>query len=266
VSAMPAAARPQPAALRTAAFADVPSLAHGFFGRHGGVSTGQWTSLNVSERVGDDPQCVAANWARVRSCVPGLSVVRIRQVHGVRIANATAADQSLGEADGVVTRTAGLGLAILTADCVPILCVAPDAGAVMALHAGWRGTLDGIAAVALTAAYDWFGIQPHQWRVALGPSIGGCCYEVESHIGAGLIDRWGAMPDAWRPAGSHGQLDLRAANRQILSMKGVPSTSITMIGPCTACHDGDYFSHRRSQGRAGRQVSVIGWAAERPIS
>jgi hypothetical protein len=129
----------------------------------------------------------------------------------------------------------------------------------MALHAGWRGTLAGIAADGVDEAQRGLGVAPEAWQVALGPSIGGCCYEVESDIGQQLVDRWGAMPDAWQPAGSHGQLDLRAANRHILLTRGVPHSQIKEIGPCTACRSADYFSHRRAGGRAGRQVSIIGW-------
>jgi YfiH family protein len=262
VSATPAALGPEPAALQAAGWADIPSLAHAFFGRRGGVSGGEWSSLNVSDVVGDDPRCVATNWSLAMSSWPALSPVRARQVHGVRIAKATAADRWLGEADGLITSSAGVGLAILTADCVPILCVAPEAGVVMALHAGWRGTIDGIAAAGLQAACDWFDVAPDQWRIALGPSINGCCYEVETHIGNRLLDRWGAMPDVWQPMGSHGQLDLRAANRQILNASGVPETSIALVGPCTACESGEYFSHRASHGHTGRQLSLIGWAGQ----
>lgn len=248
-------------ALRVEAWAGIPRLVHGFFGRHGGVSGAQWASLNVSDAVGDDARHVATNWERIRQTVSALSLRRMRQVHGVRVVKADAADHVPGEADGMVTCTGGVGLTVLTADCVPILCVAGDAGVVMALHAGWRGTLDGIAVAGLRAAQHWFDVAPDQWRIALGPSINGCCYEVEGHIGARFVDRWGAMPDAWQPAGARGQLDLRRANRAILMASGVPDAQIAFVGPCTACRSVDYFSHRRSGGRTGRQLSLIGWAA-----
>ena len=250
----------EPLALRVEAWAGIPRLAHGFFGRHGGVSGSHWTSLNVSDAVGDDAQHVATNWERITQTVPSLSLRRMRQVHGVRVVKAEA-DQIPGEADGMVTGAGGVGLAVLTADCVPMLCVAADAGVVMALHAGWRGTLDGIAVAGLNAAQHWFDVAPDQWWIALGPSIDGCCYEVEAHIGTRFIDRWGAMPDAWQQAGPRGQLDLRRANRAILVASGVPDGQIACVGPCTACRSSDYFSHRRSGGRTGRQLSLIGWAA-----
>jgi hypothetical protein len=215
--------------------------------------------LNVSDRVGDAPAAVAANWACVGRALPGLAWVRAHQVHGVRVVRVTGVDPPVGEADGMLTTAAGLGLAVLTADCVPILCVAPSGRAAMALHAGWRGTLGGIVAAGLAEAEHWLGVEPAAWQVALGPSIGGCCYEVETHIGARFVERWGAMPDAWQPSGACGQLDLRGANRHILLAHGVPADQIATVGPCTSCHSDEYFSHRRSGGRAGRQLSVIGW-------
>jgi len=158
----------------------------------------------------------------------------------------------------VMSGLAGLGLAVLTADCVPLLGVAPARGTVMAVHAGWRGSLAGAAVEALAAARQAFGIAPGEWFLALGPSIGGCCYEVEAAIGQRFVDRWGAMPDAWQPAGAHGQLDLRRANTAILVGQGVPASQIVAVGPCTACASQEYFSHRRSGGQAGRQLSIIG--------
>jgi hypothetical protein len=248
-----------PPALRVPAWNGIAGLAHGFFGRRGGVSGGPFASLNLSEWVGDDPAAVAANSARVALALPRLSFVALRQVHGARVMRVERGDSLPAEADGMIARAAGIGLALLTADCVPILCVAAAAHAAMALHAGWRGTLAGIAAAGLDEARRWFDVAPDAWQVALGPAIDGCCYEVEASIGQQLIDRWGAMPDAWQRAGSHGQLDLRAANRHVLRALGVPEARIARIGPCTSCRNEAYFSHRRSGGRAGRQVSVIGW-------
>ena len=253
-------AAPPPAA-RVAAWAGQAGLEHGFFGRCGGISHAELGGLNVSERVGDDASHVEANWGLVRLAVPGLTVVRMQQVHSACVVRVERAGQQVGEADAMITNQRGLGLAVLTADCVPLLGIAAEAGAVMAVHAGWRGSLAGVAAAALVAAREAFGIPAADWRMALGPSIGGCCYQVEATIGRQFVARWGAMPDAWQPAGEHGQLDLRRANTAILVGQGVPVDRITSIGPCTACASDDYFSHRRSAGRAGRQLSVIGLSA-----
>lgn len=243
---------------RVAPWGGQGGVAHGFFGRRGGFSGGDLASLNLSERVGDRPWTVGANWTQVRRALPGLRVVRMQQVHGTRVVRVATDVDAVGEADGLLTTAAGIGLAVLTADCVPLLATAPQHGAVMALHAGWRGTLAGIAAAGLRRAASELGIPAADWQIALGPSIGGCCYEVEAAIGDQFVDRWGAMPDAWQPAGGHGQLDLRRVNRLILVAQGVPSEAIVDVGPCTSCASDEFFSHRRSGGRAGRQLSVIG--------
>jgi hypothetical protein len=161
-----------------------------------------------------------------------------------------------------MTETAGLGLAVLTADCVPILMVAVERRVAIAVHAGWRGTLEGVARAAVESARAAFGLRPEDLWVALGPAIGACCYEVEAEIGASLESRWGAMPEAWSRAGGKGRLELRRANRQILASAGVPVGQIADVGPCTACAFEEFFSHRRSGGLTGRQISLVGWSAD----
>lgn len=246
-------------ALGVAAWEAFRGLVHGFLGRRGGTSGGAWSSLNLSEQVGDDPRAVARNWDAVRRRFRGLCIARMRQVHGDRIVHVDEREQAAVEADGMVANTAGIGLAILTADCVPILMVAPTARAAMAVHAGWRGTVAGIAARALAEGQCRLGLEPSEWYAALGPSIGGCCYEVSSEIGVELEHRWGAMGRAWQAAGERGMLDLRMANRTMLIERGVAPERIVTVGPCTACGSTDFFSHRRSGGQTGRQLSVVGW-------
>ena len=253
--------------LHAGSWESFPGLVHGFLGRRGGRSVDPWSSLNVSDRVGDDADAVASNWEAVRRRFPGLRIARMRQVHGDRIVPIDDAGAGAGEADGMVTATAGVGLAILTADCVPILMIAPAERIAMAVHAGWRGTVAGIAARAVAEGRRLFGVDPSAWHVALGPSIGVCCYEVSSEVGVDLERRWGAMGEAWRPAGEQprgasvkrGMLDLRMANRRILVEQGLAPERIVDVGPCTACASSDFFSHRRSGGRAGRQLSIVGW-------
>lgn len=249
-----------PPALCAQPWSAIPGLRHGFFGRQGGVSEGPWAALNLSAAVGDDPSAVARNWERVGAALPGIALVRMHQVHGARTVRVDSAAAAVGEADAMITATPGVGLAVLTADCVPLLGVAVAHRAVLVAHAGWRGTLAGVAVAALTAAREELGIPPEDWRIALGPAIDGCCYEVQAHIGEALTTRWGAMPNAWRCVGQRGQLDLRLANRAILCAHGVADEDLITVGPCTSCRADAYFSHRRSGGRAGRQLSAIGFA------
>src|SRR3970282_1025077 len=154
------------------------SLLHGVMGRRGGNSVGPYAGLNVSYRVGDDNQVVSQNVCDVKHLV-GIhdgKIVTMKQVHGDQIVEVK--DKALkeaGEADGMVTRGAGIHLGVLTADCVPILILAPMHKMVAAVHAGWRGTLMGIAAKAVRLFNDSYGVSPGEIEAALGPSIGACC-------------------------------------------------------------------------------------------
>jgi YfiH family protein len=247
--------------LRVLRWTAFPGLFHGFFGRDGGSSRGPLASLNLSFNVGDEVADVTENWSRVRVALVGLEVVTMGQVHGASVARVSEAADRIDAVDGLFTARAGIALGVMTADCVPILMVAPAARVAIAVHAGWRGTLAGIAAVAVETIRDELNVAPRSLQVAMGPSIGPCCYEVDAIIGEQLESRWGRLGAAWDRRGEKGQLDLRATNRAILIATGVAPEAIDDIGPCTACQMTRYFSHRASGGRAGRQLSVIGWRA-----
>src|SRR5262249_39887769 len=124
----------------------IPDLVHGFYGRRGGASEGVFAALNLSVRVGDSPQAVEENWCRLTHALGGASrVVTMRQVHGADVATVDDAGAAVEEADALVSRARGVVLGVLTADCVPILLVAPHERVVAAVHAGWRGSVAGIA-------------------------------------------------------------------------------------------------------------------------
>jgi YfiH family protein len=239
----------------------IPQLTHGFCGRRGGLSRGGFAALNLSSRVGDEPRCVRENWRRLGAAVPGVRFVTMQQQHGAEVASVNESGLQRPAADALVTRSAGLALCILTADCVPILLVAPERRVIAAVHAGWRGTLLGIAHRAVMEMRDRFAVKASEVSAALGPAIGGCCYEVERRITDELEQRWGAMPSAITPRGAKSQLDLRRANTAILVAAGVPAPHIACIGPCTRCAAAEYFSYRGTGGSTGRQVSFIGWWA-----
>lgn len=240
----------------------IPGLVHGFLGRRGGVGTGAYGALNLGRRTDDDPIVVSANWDRVRAHFGGVAIVTMRQVHGIRVHRVHEPETEPTETDALASAATGVALGVLTADCVPVLMVDPVSRAVLAVHAGWRGTVDGIVAEAVSAAQREFGADPADLHVALGPAISGCCYEVGAEIGSELERRWGTMREAWQGGTTKGMLDLRRANREILNAAGVPRDRIVEVGPCTACHADAFFSHRRSGGRTGRQLSVVGWAAD----
>ncbi len=240
----------------------VPDLLHGFLGRAGGVSQGSFKSLNLSTRVGDKESDVRTNWNRVDTELRGGDFVRIRQVHGDGVVEARDARSSEPDADAVITRDRGLVLTILTADCVPLLFADVVTGAIAAVHAGWRGTLAGIVPRVVHELQRAFGTQAADLHVAIGPSIGSCCYEVSEDIAGAMEERWGHLPNAvHRGDEARPRIDLRAINAHLLRRRGV--NAITSIGPCTRCASASYFSHRQAtqegHGVSGRQLSYIGW-------
>jgi YfiH family protein len=238
-------------------------LLHGFLGRRGGKSAGRYAGLNLSFRVGDDPQTVKDNICDMKRAVGvhDLRIVTMKQVHGDRIVEVK--DKSLkeaGEVDGMVTEERGVFLAILTADCVPILFTVPGRTVVAVVHAGWRGTLAGIAPKALELLKTRYGVAPDSVQVALGPSVGPCCYEIGADVSAPLLERWGGMTEAsLTTRGGKSYLDLRRLNRLMLEKAGVAARSLLEVGPCTSCATDDFFSYRRERGETGRQISFIGW-------
>lgn len=185
----------------------------------------------------------------------------LKQVHGNRIVVITHLSppvESL-EADGFLSSEPGNLLGIVTADCVPVLMVAPPKGVVVALHAGWRGTLKGITLRAIELLRLQWNVAPQDLYIALGPSIGGCCYEVGPEVGAEIAARWNIRSaSAWRPVKGKGFLDLREVNAIQLVESGVSRAHINLTGPCTFC-DSSFASYRREGKGAGRQLSVIGW-------
>ena len=249
-------------ALRVPGWDTIPNLVHGFLGRRGGVSRGPFAELNLSYRVGDAPEMVQENWRRVRDDTGGLRCARMQQVHGDRVVTIDNADVDGGEADAMVTCTSGTATGVLTADCVPILLVAPGHHIVAAVHAGWRGTLAGVARRAVQHIEQAFGTQAAEVHAALGPSIDGCCYEVDRSIADALEQRWGTQSDAVsRDRGPKPMVDLRRVNTAILEGAGVRRAQIVNVGPCTRCAATEYFSHRAANGPTGRQWSFIGWQA-----
>jgi hypothetical protein len=240
-------------------------LLHGFMGRSGGNSVGPYAGLNVSYRVGDDNQVVSQNVCDVKHLV-GIhdgKIVTMKQMHGDQIVEIK--DKALketGEADGMVTRGAGIHLGVLTADCVPILILAPKHKMVAAVHAGWRGALMGIAAKMVHEFDHRYGVVPEEIEAALGPSIGACCYEVKDDVTGPLREKWGRIADAnIQTRDGKSFVDLRKLNCGILKGAGLPSKQLFEIGPCTCCAPDEFFSYRREKKETGRQMSFIGWTS-----
>jgi polyphenol oxidase len=168
--------------------------------------------------------------------------------------------QGWPQADIAVTDDPTVALAIQVADCVPLLLADPLAGAVAAVHAGWRGTAAGAVPAAVAALTREFGARPERLVVALGPSIGPCCYEVGDELidafraggFARTVDRWFTRDDAGGL-----RLDVWAANRDQLVGSGVPADSIHAANLCTAGRPDLFASYRRDGPGTGRIAAVI---------
>nr|WP_221235155.1 peptidoglycan editing factor PgeF [Sphingopyxis panaciterrulae] len=236
---------------------------HGFFGRRGGVSAGELASLNCGLGSGDDPALIAENRRRAADAVlPGAALAGVYQVHGRRCVTVDAATDLAArpEADALATRTPGILLGILTADCVPVLFADREAGVVAAAHAGWKGAIAGITDATLDAM-EGLGARRGAIAAAIGPCIGRASYEVD----AGFVERFVADDPAnerffaaGRPG--HAMFDIAAYVAARLAAAGV--TRIAIGGQDTCAEAGDYYSYRRACLRGengyGRQVSVIG--------
>ena len=218
------------------------------------------------------------DWRHVAALLDADDTVTLNQVHGrsVQVVRAGAPPASeRQDADALVSNDPRLAIAVRAADCVPLLFADSTTGAVAAVHAGWRGTAAGAATAALETMGREFGSRPGDISVAIGPSIGPCCYEVGSELvdafaGAGharhLVDRWFSIADPGsgirdRAPGARERgrlrLDLAGANRDQLVLAGVPEQNIYDCGLCTAMHLAVLTSFRAEKEKAGRIAAVI---------
>jgi len=238
-------------------------IRHGFFTRQGGVSTGIYGSLNCGLGSGDDAENVRQNRALVAQTL-GVAPNHLLTLYQIHSATAVVVDKAwegeAAEADALVTRTPGLAIGALTADCAPVLFCDPEARVIAAAHAGWRGALSGIAE-ATVAAMEELGASRERMLAVIGPSISQKAYEV----GVEYVDRFLAeeptssvffITDA---SSGEPHFDLSGYVAERLSRAGVDT--ISDLGLCTYCDETRLFSYRRSQHHGeddyGRQISAI---------
>jgi hypothetical protein len=238
---------------------------HGFTTRAGGVSEAPFDTLNLGGKWGDAAESVAENRRRLLVVSGAAAMFAVSQVHGtqvVRVAANARPDEVRGEqADGLCSDIVGLGLSVHVADCVPVLLADARTGACAALHAGWRGTVAGMAAAGMAALVENFGCRPTDVRAALGPCIGPCCFEVGPEVVAavesacpGARARGVVVPQAEnRP-----HVDLRRLLRLQLEAAGVLGENIDACEACTHCDPaGRFYSFRRAGRRTGQLVGFI---------
>ena len=212
-----------------------------------------------------------AGVAQLARAAQARRVVMLTQVHGrevVAIRDGASLPAGRPEADALVSDAPAVAIAVRAADCVPLLLADRATGAVGAVHAGWRGTAARAATAALHAMAREFGTKPADVLVAVGPSIGGCCYEVGTDVvdafaSAGheryLIERWFLSRPPRRGSRERNplHLDVAGANRDQLVLAGVPEDQIFLSGLCTAEHLGVLTSYRAERHAAGRIAGAI---------
>jgi YfiH family protein len=239
-------------------------LPHGFFTRRGGVSAGPFASLNCSLSGRDEVDAVMENRTRAAAAL-GLPLAALTGLHQVHGAGAVPVerpwpDSARPQADAMVTDRAGVGLAIVTADCAPVLFADASAGVIGAAHAGWRGALSGIIE-STVAAMEQMGARRGAITAVIGPSIRQLSYEVDDAFRA----QWLAADPAharWFAAGrrpSHHQFDLAGAVADAAHASGCGTVAV--VAADTAAEPERFFSFRRNSlsggGPIGHQVSII---------
>jgi YfiH family protein len=270
--------------LRFARLSQEAPLVHAVFTRRGGVSAPPFDTLNGGSSVGDDPEAVRRNQARMVE-VMGLPLVAVRPVHGgmvveVRPEDGRVVSDSAAfaewrlclrtvEADAMLSDTPGFGLLWSFADCVPVLLYDPRHHAIALAHAGWRGTAQAVAMRTVRTMCERFGSRPDDLLAGLGPAVGSCCYriseEVRTHFladrealaTASFVERGDERPGN---AGPGLYLDLWESNRQQLLAAGLAPDRIELAGICTGCRTDLFYSHRMEHGRTGRFGVAIGLA------
>lgn len=280
--------------LTVPAWQKVSWLWHGFTTRQGGVSRaycpeGSAGELNLGFTADDSREAVIENRALLAEAVTGnraTPLIALRQFHSNLVHIATAADAARErpwKADGVIASEPGFLIAIQTADCIPVLVADRKRRVVGAFHAGWRGTVKRIVESGVGLMRLEYGSRPEDLVAAVGPGVAACCYAVGEEVLSAFESQFTYARDLFHevfstdevrtrypllfltqcapghsPIGPSLHVDLIEANRRQLMDAGLKARSIHVIGGCTSCHSDLFFSHRASQGHAGRMMAAIG--------
>lgn len=241
----------------------------GFSSRVGGIGQVPYDTFNLGLHVGDDPVAVLNNrehWLEHWK-VPWSKVVVSEQVHGTNVLwvnekdggrGARELETAIPAVDGLLTQSK-LGLMAFFADCVPLFFYYPDLKAVGIVHAGWKGTALKIGQKAIERFEEAGGCTENAW-VAIGPSIGPCCYKVDERVAEQFHANYDQVPFLHKQEGEQYLLDLWEANRTLFLEKGVRPENIDVAATCTADNPEWFFSHRREGPRTGR---MAGWISVR---
>lgn len=253
-----------PSPIMTQNLAELPGVRHGFFTRKGGVSQGIYASLNCGLGSRDDPLAVKQNRARVALHL-GAREPTVLTPYQVHSAHALIVDGPLSpgkppRADALVTKTPGLAIGILTADCGPVLLAEPQARVVAAAHAGWRGALEGILEATITAM-EALGARRHRIHAALGPCISQPNYEVGEDFQERFISRHTQFARFFDKPASAARPHFDLPAFIMSNLTAMKLASATSEARCTYANESNFFSFRRSTHRSepdyGREISAI---------
>lgn len=238
---------------------------HCFSTRLGGVSEGYLSALNLGVHRGDIYENVLKNYDILGEAVGFRKeqTVFTKQEHTDIVRVVT--EHNCGEGlfrdvpqvcDGQITDRPGVALLAFSADCTPILLFDPVRRAIGAVHAGWRGTAQGIAARAVEAMVREFGCEPGHIQAAIGPCIGKCCFETDADVPTAMVQALGgqALP-AITQKGEKYHVDLKFCNALWLQQAGVAEVDISP--DCTCCQPDRYWSHRKTGNRRGSLAGII---------
>ena len=244
-------------------------IKHAFFTRMGGVSEGEFGSLNFAVGNGElkDSEDNVFENHRIAAEVFGLDVTdicRSVQTHTTVVEVVDDSDRGRGlttekfdhGVDGLVTKEKGLLLSIRIADCVPVLLCDPDSEICAAVHAGWRGTVGGITKNAVEKMVSLGAIRENIFA-AIGPCIGKECYEVGRELYEEFLSASSDYSEFFEPKGEKFMLDLSLANIKILTEAGISDRNISVADLCTKCNEAHFFSHRRQGAVRGTLSAMI---------
>ena len=244
--------------------ADGIGVPHGFTTRLGGVSSGEFSSLNIGWNRGDTPENVTKNYYILADALgfDPEKLVLTRQTHSDIVRQVAAADargfdsHNYPACDGLITNQPGTALCIFTADCTPVLLWDPVTGAVGAAHAGWRGTAAKIAGKTARAMMDAYGCRPENIRAAIGPNIAQCCFETHEDVPQALEKAYGAAVKS-HIAQKEEKYYVNLKEINALALKEVGVYNIDISTDCTACQSHRFWSHRVTGGIRGSQGAII---------
>lgn len=248
----------------------LPMIRHGFSTRLGGVSAGDFSTMNLSFVRGDEEEAVVENYNRILAAmeVEQTHVIFSDQVHDTIVHKVTKEDypsanpyeKKLAGIDGLITNEAGVTLVTSYADCVPLYFVDPVHHAIGLSHSGWKGTVGKIGAKTIEAMTKEYQTNPEDVIAVIGPSICFDCYEISADV-AHQFEAVFTKEEAQQMLQDKGngkyQLDLWLANKLILQGAGIKEENITNSDICTCCNSTLFFSHRASGGKRGNLAAFL---------